>query len=317
MQPIAKQVEEYLNFCLYNRNMTQQTMSSKSAVLFQFMKAVEVQDMQDFTNEKFNQWVEVQLKSGTVSSRTINTRASHVISMSKWLKDMGYDIPLKFSLVYKLKEEPPRRNFFTREQIEKAKEYADAFSWLLISLAFDSGLRISELRNLRLENINGRQMRIVGKGRKAGQLFMSEETRERLDKWIEHNDIDDYLWPSPAYEDGRPYSLDEMRYHMRKPFKRAGLEGFYPHSLRHSFGTELQTNGAPIDVTQKLMRHSSVATTEKYLHGLDNRLEDEYDKYKNGGKKEELIESKMDRFKQLTRDMPLEHRRIIESYAGA
>ena len=284
MNPIKKQVAEYLNFCLYNRNMTRQTMTSKTAILNQFVEMIEVDDMKDFTNEVYNRWVESLLKSGTVSARTINSRASHVISMCKWLKDMGHDIPLKFSLIYKLKEDPPRRHFFSRDQINKAKEYADALGWLLVSLCFDSGLRISELQNLRLENIQGRQMRIIGKGRKAGQLFMSEETRERLDKWIEINNIEDYLWQSPAYEDGRPYSLDELRYQMRKPFQRAGLEGFYPHSLRHSFGTELQVNGAPLDVTQKLMRHSSVATTEKYLHGLDNRLEDEYDKFKHAPK---------------------------------
>lgn len=281
MNQITKQVEDYLNFCMYNRNMTRQTMSSKQAVLFQFVKQISVEDMQDFTNEHYKQWQKMLAQSGTVSARTINTRASHIINMCKWLKDEGYSIQLKFSRIYKLEEDPPRRHFFTRKQIERAKEYADAFSWLLISLAFDSGLRISELQNLRLENISGREMRIVGKGRKPGQLFMSQETRDRLDRWIDTRSIDDYLWPSPAYDDGRPYSLDEMRYHMRKAFKRAGLKGFYPHSLRHSFGTELQVNGAPMAVTQKLMRHSNMATTEKYLHGLDNRqLARMYDEFK-------------------------------------
>lgn len=280
MDPITKQIEEYLDFCLYNRNMTKQTMDSKRAVVYQFSRQINVKDLQTFTNDDFNDWQKSLLQSGTVSARTINTRSSHVISMCRWLKDEGYSIPLKHSRIYRLKEDPPRRHFFTRDQIELAKSCASDLAWLLISLSFDSGLRISELQNLRLENINGKTMRIVGKGRKAGQLFMSQETRDRLDVWIERHRIQDHLWPSPAYDDDRPYGADELRYHMRKAFKRAGLEGFYPHSLRHSFGTELQTNGAPIDVTQKLMRHSSVATTEKYLHGLDNKLEDMYEKYR-------------------------------------
>lgn len=237
--------------------------------------------MQQFTNKHFNAWVEYQLKSG-VSGRTVNTRASHIIAMVKWMKDMDYSMQLRVSLIHKVKEDPPRRHFFTREQIEKAKRHAFEMEWLLISIMFDSGLRLSELTNLRLENIKGREVRIIGKGRKARQTFITEPTRQRIDRWVTRKNIDDYMWPSPMYRDGRPYSTDEIRYIMSRPFERAGIEGFYPHAIRHSFGTDLQRNDAPLMAIQSLLGHSSVATTEKYLHGLDNRLEDTYDKYKSG-----------------------------------
>lgn len=280
MKPINKQIEDYLDFCQFDRNMTRQTLDSKRAVLTQFARQIEATDMQDFTMDDFKAWRRQITATGKVSARTVNTRTTHLISMCKWLRDEGYSIRLNLNRIHKLEEEPPRRNFFTRNQIEQVKELASPFAWILISLAFDSGLRISELQQLRLENLTGREMRIVGKGRKPGQLFMSQETRDKLDEWIEEMDITDYLWPSPVRDDGLPYSLDELRYHMRKPFKKAGLKGFYPHSLRHSFGTDLQTNGAPIHVTQKLMRHSKIATTEGYLHGLSNeRLGALYDKY--------------------------------------
>lgn len=286
MKPIDNQVEEYLNYCLYNRRMTEQTMRSKEYILRKFARQRHVDDMQHFTNKHFNSWVEYQLKTG-VSGRTVNTRASHIIAFVKWLKDMDYAVQLRISLIHKVKEDPPRRNFFTREQIEMAKKRAFEMEWLLISIMFDSGLRLSELTNLRLENIRGREVRIVGKGRKARQTFITEPTRVRIDRWVTRNNIDDYLWPSPLYRDRRPYSTDEIRYIMSKPFDRAGLEGFYPHAIRHSFGTDLQRNEAPLMAIQSLLGHSSVATTEKYLHGLDNRLEDTYDKYKSGAEDEE------------------------------
>lgn len=295
MKPIDHQVEEYLNYCLYNRRMTEQTMRSKTYILKKFAEERHVDDMQDFTNKDYNRWVEYQLKSG-VSGRTVNTRSSHIIAFVKWLKDMDYDIKLRVSLIHKVKEDPPRRNFFTREQIELAKKHASELELLLISIAFDSGLRLSELTNLRLDNIKGREIRIIGKGRKARQTFITEPTRKLLDKWIERKGIQDYLWQSPLYKDGRPYSTDEIRYIMGKPFKRAGIEGFYPHAIRHSFGTDLQRNEAPLMAIQSLLGHSSVATTEKYLHGLDNRLEDTYDKYKSNVNDDDEVEKHFEGF---------------------
>lgn len=280
MRPIDNQVEEYLNYCLYNRRMTEQTMHSKVYILKKFAVQGGVSDMQHFTNKHFNAWVEMQLKSG-VSGRTVNTRASHLIAFSKYLRDMDYDVQLRISLIHKVKEDPPRRNFFTREQIEMVKKFAHPMELILLSLDFDSGLRLSELTNLRLENIKDREIRIVGKGRKARQTFITEDTRALLDRWIVRQGITDYMFPSPMYKSSHPYSTDEIRVIMRKPFKRAGVEGFYPHAIRHSFGTDLQRNNAPLMAIQSFLGHSSVATTEKYLHGLDTQLEDTYDQYKN------------------------------------
>lgn len=254
-------------------------MRSKRYILERFAKQRHVSDMQEFTNKHFNNWVEFQLRRG-VSGRTVNTRASHMVVFTRWLKDMDYKIVLKFSLIEKVKEDPPRRNFFTREQIELAKQHANHLEGLLIDMTFDSGLRLSELTNLRMENVDSRKLRFVGKGRKDRQSFITEPTRDSLSRWIYEKKITDYLWPSPMYKDGRPYSIDEIRHLMGRPFERAGIEGYYPHALRHSFGTDLQRNKAPIMAIQKMMGHESIATTQKYLHGLDSMMDETYDQYK-------------------------------------
>ena len=269
--------------------MTKQTLIGKRATLSLFVRQVGLSDLREFTNEELNAWQSAMLKSGTVSARTINLRTRHVRCFCKWLRDEGHDISLNLNRIYKLKEEPPRRNFFTREEIERAKSHADELTWLLISLTFDSGLRISELGSLRLDDIEGRCIRVVGKGRKRAQLFMSQETYDRLNDWIDEQGISDYLWPSPNRID-QNRSVCSIRLRMRKAFELAGLEGFYPHSLRHSFATELQVNDAPMYVTQRLMRHASIATTERYLHGLDDKkLVDVYDQFMCSEHKESAI----------------------------
>jgi integrase/recombinase XerC len=279
MKTIQKQVDEYLNYCRYVRNMTDQTMQSKEYVFSKFIKETSISDFKELTNKRLNEWVEYQLKSG-VGGRTINTRVSHVVAFSKYLRDMDYEVTLRYTLIQKVKEDPPRRLHYTREQIEHVKSHAHTMEWLLIAMKFDSGLRLSELTNLRVVNINGHKLTFLGKGRKDRKSFISDETLERLEQWIEDNQIEDYLWPSPLFKDGRPYSTDEIRHIMHRAFKRVGFDEFYPHSMRHSFGTDLERNGAPITATQRLMGHSSPDTTQKYLHGFDNKLEEIYGKYK-------------------------------------
>lgn len=283
-KPIYGQIEEYLDYCRA-RQMTQQTMETKTRVLSKFAELGLVDDMTKCTNQIINRWIAMQSSGeatgNKISGRTINCRMAHIIAFAKYLRDMDYELPLKIRLIEQVKEQPPRRNWFTREQVEAAMDGARPMARLLIAITFDSGLRATELRNLRIKNINGREIRIIGKGGKEGSVFITQPTRELLDDWIEMNDITEYLWPSPAYDDGRPYSIDELRYIMRREFKRAGIDGFYLHALRHSFATDIQKRGASISQAQKLLRHSNSATTEIYLHAFDNGMMSVYDQLKS------------------------------------
>lgn len=284
-KPIYAQIEEYLDYCRA-RQFTEQTMDTKSRVLIKFAELRIVDDMQKLTNKDINKWMAMQ-SSGVatgnkVSGRTINSRLNHIVAFIKYLRDMDYNISIKTRLIEPAKEKPPRRNWLTREQVERVLESAEPMTRLLISLTFDSGLRATELKNLRLRNISGREMNIIGKGNKAGTVFMTPQTREWMDEWIAWKGITDYLWPSPAYDDGRPYSIDELRYKMRREFEKVGLEGFYLHALRHSFATDIQIRGASISQAQRLLRHSNSVTTEVYLHALDSGMMDVYDQLKLG-----------------------------------
>ena len=193
---------------------------------------------------------------------------------------MGISFPkLKLRLIIKCKEQPPRRVYYTREQIEQVLRYADHLEWLLIKLCFDCGLRISELRNLRLMNLNGRMVTFIGKGSKARESYMSREAKTRLDDWIQRNRISDFIWVRTPGKN-EPMSVEDIRYLMRKPFYQAGFKNFYPHALRHSFATDIQKHGASLMETKEMLGHARIETTERYVHSLEGHLEYFFDKYK-------------------------------------
>ncbi|MBR2587023.1 tyrosine-type recombinase/integrase [Candidatus Saccharibacteria bacterium] len=201
---------------------------------------------------------------------------ANILAMLRYFREMGLDMPIKLPLIHKLKEGPARRRYYTRDQINRVLKYSDEMGGLMIRICFDAGLRISELTNLRLDNFFGRRITFVGKGFKARESYISKNTEKLLQKYIKRHDITDWLWLN---EHGNHMQKDMVRIHLREPFEKAGLTDFYPHSLRHSFATDLQAKGASLMEIQAMVGHADAATTQRYLHGLDGHLEKLFLKY--------------------------------------
>lgn len=279
LKSIDKQIDEYLNYCENVRRMSEQTLHGKRWICREFLKTIKIGSLSELSNKHINEWIAEQTARGC-SGRTINSRLVNLVAMLRYFQDMGASFPkLKLRLIIKCKEQPPRRVYYTREQIEQVLRYADHLEWLLIKLCFDCGLRISELRNLRLMNLNGRMVTFIGKGSKARESYMSEEARSRLDDWIQRNRISDFIWVRTPGKN-EPMSVEDIRYLMRKPFYQAGFKNFYPHALRHSFATDIQKHGASLMETKEMLGHARIETTERYVHGLEGHLEYFFDKYK-------------------------------------
>nr|DAX39251.1 MAG TPA: SITE SPECIFIC RECOMBINASE XERD [Caudoviricetes sp.] len=279
LKSIDKQIDEYLNYCENVRRMSEQTLHGKRWICREFLKTIKIGSLSELSNKHINEWIAEQTARGC-SGRTINSRLVNLVAMLRYFQDMGASFPkLKLRLIIKCKEQPPRRVYYTREQIKQVLRYADHLEWLLIKLCFDCGLRISELRNLRLMNLNGRMVTFIGKGSKARESYMSEEARSRLDDWIQRNRISDFIWVRTPGKN-EPMSVEDIRYLMRKPFYQAGFKNFYPHALRHSFATDIQKHGASLMETKEMLGHARIETTERYVHGLEGHLEYFFDKYK-------------------------------------
>ena len=274
-KPIYSQVNEYMAYCKYTRRMSDQTLRSKEHTYKHFIIGSGCSDLSKLTNADFDQWVRYQSERG-VSPRAINTRIANILSMLRYFREMGLNMPIKLPLIHKLKEGPARRRYYTRDQINRVLKGADEMGGLMIRICFDAGLRITELTNLRLSNFCGRRITFVGKGFKPRESYISKQTERLLQKYIKKHGIEDWLWLN---EHGNHMQRDMVRIHLREPFIAAGLTDFYPHSLRHSFATDLQEKGASLMKIQQMVGHADAATTQRYLHGLDGHLEKLFFKY--------------------------------------
>jgi len=143
--------------------------------------------------------------------------------------------------------------------ITEVLEQANLEEKLLISMLYGLGLRISELAQLKLDDIKGKWIQILGKGNKVRELPLLDELQNLIAVYVKEKSPKKYL-----FEKGNaPMNVAQLRYIITKLFKAAGIKAT-PHQLRHSFATHLLNNGARIADVSELLGHETMATTQVY-----------------------------------------------------
>ena len=153
---------------------------------------------------------------------------------------------------------------------------------VMVELLYSCGLRVSELVNLKINDIdmNSKYVRCFGKGSKERIIPIGKKALEALNKYIPQRDllIKKYNLSSKKLlilNDGRLANRQDVYsfIHARGKLIHKNIS---PHTLRHSFATHLLENGADLRVVQELLGHSDVSTTQLYTHISKKRLKDVY-----------------------------------------
>jgi integrase/recombinase XerD len=156
----------------------------------------------------------------------------------------------------------------------------------VLELAYASGLRLSELRNLRLEQLHLEAgfINVIGKGNKERVVPVGRQAVAALNRYLEAGRPKLVTPRSPANvfltKRGTPFASVTMWLRIKQRVRRAGIgRNITPHMLRHSFATHLLEHGADLRVIQELLGHASIGTTEVYTHVTGNRLREIHRKF--------------------------------------
>ena len=151
----------------------------------------------------------------------------------------------------------------------------------ILELAYASGLRLSELKNLRLEqlHLDAGFINVIGKGNKERVVPVGRTAAAALQAFLAHGRPNLVTPKSPANvfltKRGTPFAAVTLWLHIKNRVRRAGItRNITPHMLRHSFATHLLENGADLRVIQELLGHANISTTEIYTHVTGRRLRD-------------------------------------------
>jgi tyrosine recombinase xerD len=161
----------------------------------------------------------------------------------------------------------------------------------IVELLFSSGLRVSELVNLNRDHINlsRREFMVRGKGQKDRPVFISKSAAEHVSSYLDaRTDSLPALFLSYSRRNAAPNLSGDYRRLSARSIQRmisqyARLAGITkhvsPHTMRHSFATDLLMNGADLRSVQSLLGHSNISTTQVYTHVTDQHLKDIHERF--------------------------------------
>ncbi|MDQ3065268.1 MAG: tyrosine-type recombinase/integrase [bacterium] len=229
-----------------------------------------------------------------------NTQNYHLIALRSFLRycakrDISALAPDKVELAKVVRKQV---TFLNSDELKRLFDQPDISTpnglrdRALLELLFSSGLRVSELVGLDQDHINlkRKEFMVRGKGQKDRPIFISAEAAEWVQRYLDKRD--DNVKPLFKRTSGnKKVSLDGNFYRLtarsvqRLVARYAILAGITkhvsPHTLRHSFATDLLMNGADLRSVQAMLGHSNIATTQIYTHVTDPHLKEIHKKFHN------------------------------------
>lgn len=296
----TKAKTDFLEYQEIEQNRSQKTIANYDHYLTRledYAGDIAVKDITPEMIQKWRLWLN-RLGTNTADELGKSTQNYHLIALRSFLKFCAKrGIPAMSADKIELARTRRKQvTFLDKEDLQrlfeqpKINELSGLRDRAIIELLFSSGLRVSELVNLNRDHVNmtRREFMVRGKGQKDRPVFISESAANWVQKYLDmRRDSLSALFISYSGNSKSDVTGDYKRLTARsiqrlveRYAKLAGItKHVSPHTLRHSFATDLLMNGADLRSVQAMLGHSNVATTQIYTHVTDPHLKRVYDKF--------------------------------------
>ena len=284
--------ESFLQYLRFEKRYSPHTITSYDNDLTQFFTYLsttyQITDVKAISHLQIRSWL-VELMQQQITPRSINRKISTLKSY------------FKFCVKNKLIEKDPMRKVLSPktskrlpvyveqknirqvlDEFEYTNDYKGARNHMIIELFYATGMRLSELINIKLTDIDfySGQMKVLGKGNKERLLPFNEQLKGEMKKYLAARET---AFPSPK-ENFFFLTDTGNKMYARGVYRIVNelLQGFTtvdkksPHVLRHTFATHLLNNGAEINAIKELLGHASLAATQVYTHNSIEKLKEVY-----------------------------------------
>jgi integrase/recombinase XerD len=296
---VSSYVEQFSTFLLSERRVSQNTFSAYLSDIRQFVEflervgSVEIGSVSRDTVQRFIS----EMRDAGRSARSISRKISSIKLFYKFISSrFGFEDIAERIAYPKVATRLPV--YLTEKEVERLFVAAEADgstigirNRVMIFLMYSTGMRVSELVNLRFRQLDfsNKLIRVEGKGGKERMVPVPDEAMEKLKFYIERvhplllaNRVDPEGYLFIAIGPGekvRPITRQAFWMTLKRILKKARINGkVSPHSLRHSLATHLLKRGVNIRSLQVLLGHEKIATVQVYTHIERSRLREVYDK---------------------------------------
>lgn len=286
-------VERFLRYLVFERNLSQNTLAAYKSDILPYLaylkdKKIPAAKVEHLQISEYL-W---QRKRLNFSSRTLVRELESIKAFHKFLfleeisqKDPGAKVNSP-KLISKLPVILTRRNLERMLSSIPQKKEVDIRFKAMLELLYATGLRVSELVGLKLNQINldSSFVRVIGKGKKERIVPLGGPAKSAVRRYLEMRDKKfrgqelekDALFITKY---GKKMTRNEFWRQLKNFSSKSGLNFVSPHTIRHSFATHLLEGGADLRSVQELLGHSSLATTQIYTHLETKLLKESHKKY--------------------------------------
>lgn len=295
MHQAEKYIQSFLNYLKYEKRYSVHTITAYKNDLETFWQYVFQNygetELTDISYQFVRSWLVAIKEKDDLTSRSINRKISSLKSFFKFHIFTGNLKQNPMTRVISPKVSKRLPVFIKEEDISKLSQAAEAATedWkslnasMLISLFYSTGMRLSELIQLKETNIDfsRRQLKVLGKGNKERSIPITIETVEKIKNYqkLKYKEFGTIVPELLVTEKGKKLYPKYAYLLVKKQLSAIPtLDKKSPHILRHSFATHLMNNGAEINAVKELLGHSSLAATQVYTHNTIEKLKEVYKK---------------------------------------
>jgi len=302
---IVTAVDQFLQYIEIIKNYSKHTLENYTRYLTCFLdftdeeKDITNLSVTDINNYRVYLNRKTDKKGNKLSIKTQNFRLIAIRALLKYLLKNDHEVlaPEKIELA---KEEDRTIDCLEREELQRLFQAVNLNTRIgkrdraIIECLYSTGLRVSELCALNKDQVdfNRKEFAVLGKGKKIRIVFLSDKAATYTQDYLKsRSDNYEPLFISHSnrsknkidvINQGNPFRLqrDTVEAIVRKYKTKAGLlKKVTPHTLRHTFATEMLKNGADIRSVQEMLGHSSITTTQLYTHVTNKKLKEIHNKF--------------------------------------
>lgn len=272
-------IQEYKNYLTFEKRLSPNSIDSYIADIRQFADYISNNELSinSIKLDEITQYMAF-LYDQNLTPTTIARKIIALKSFFKFLYTSGYITHNEMNKIENPRVWHKLPNVLSLEEIEKILSVIDESTALgtrdiaIFELMYSTGLRVSELVNLQMNDINFEEKVIIvmGKGSKERVIPFGTVASKRLNKYIA--DVRPHLLKQDTNivfltRRGKKFTRQAIWKMLKLYARKAGIKKeIYPHTLRHSFATHLLMNGADLRIVQELLGHSDISTTQIYTH---------------------------------------------------
>lgn len=290
MNNLSELIIEFIRYLLIDKGYSNNTIDSYKRDLDKFLEFNKDKNINNISIDNLKKYI-IYLNEENLNEKSIARSISSLKSFYKFLVTSKYidNNPSDALFLPKVRKSLP--SILTEDEVLKLLDIklTDNFSYrnkAMLELMYASGLRVSELINLKLQDIDFTQdiIRIFGKGSKERVIPIGDYAKEYLEKYIYEYRGSLLKKETSEYIFLNNHGKQMTRQGFFKIIKKIAIEkginkDLSPHTLRHSFASHLLKYGADLRTIQELLGHSDISTTQIYTHITNEELKKNYEDF--------------------------------------